>query len=142
MQEFDLPLVHCYRCGNTWTPRGPIVRICPRCKSPYFDVPRLRVPSGGGGLGIEDVLGPHRDEILRLAKKHGAYNLRVFGSVARHSATDRSDVDFLVDFRGAPRREELSRELERLLRRKVDVLTESSIHWFVQPQIVVEAVPL
>jgi hypothetical protein len=38
-----------------------------------------------------------RDEILRLAKRHGACNVRVFGSVARGGASDASDLDLLVD---------------------------------------------
>lgn len=47
---------------------------------------------------IEDLLQQHRQEIIDLAAKHGAKNVRVFGSVARGDATDESDVDFLVDY--------------------------------------------
>ncbi len=76
------------------------------------------------GLGIEDLLIPLRTQILAIAEQHGAYNLRVFGSVARGEATLDSDVDFLVDF--LPQRNLLDRialiqELEELLGRKVDV---------------------
>jgi uncharacterized protein len=142
MEAFDIPLAHCYRCGYTWTPRRSVVRLCARCKSPHFDQPKLRIPSFGGGLGVEDILGPHRRAIQLLARRYGAYNVRVFGSVARHSAGESSDVDLLVDFRGRARRSELREQLERLLGRSVDVVTDSSIHWFAQPQIVTEAVPL
>ncbi len=38
----------------------------------------------------------HRDSILALAEEHGAYNVRVFGSVARGTATENSDIDFIV----------------------------------------------
>ena len=116
--------------------------MCPRCKSTLFDEPKLRVPSGGGGLGIREVLGPFRDGIDRLAKEYGVREIRVFGSVARGSATPKSDVDLLVEFRGTPRRAELRRDLERLLGRPVDVVTESGLHWYVQPQVIAEATPL
>lgn len=44
-----------------------------------------------------DGLRHRRDELLQIAEKHGAHNLRVFGSVARGDATPESDVDFLVE---------------------------------------------
>jgi len=40
MKEVTLPQLECLRCGWKWTPRGPRVTICPKCKSPYFDKPR------------------------------------------------------------------------------------------------------
>jgi uncharacterized protein len=148
MRELELPQLHCYRCGNTWTPRIRIVRICPRCKSPHWDEPRISVPTGGGGLGVEQVLGPFRGRIDRLAKRYGVRDIRVFGSVARGAAKPQSDVDLLVEFdrsRRTPsslRSIDLALELEKLLGRRVDVATEESLHWFIQPQVVTEAVPL
>ena len=44
-------------------------------------------------------LRARRDEILALAEQHGAYNVRVFGSVARGEARSGSDVDLLVSVR-------------------------------------------
>jgi predicted nucleotidyltransferase len=44
------------------------------------------------GLGIEDLLQEQRSQILAIAQKHGAYNVRVFGSVARGEATEQSDI--------------------------------------------------
>ncbi len=44
-------------------------------------------------------LRSRRDNILKLAEKHGAFNVRVFGSIARGEATPDNDIDFLVDFR-------------------------------------------
>jgi predicted nucleotidyltransferase len=41
----------------------------------------------------------HRDEIIALAQEHGAFDVRVFGSVARDEALPKSDIDFLVTFR-------------------------------------------
>ncbi len=148
MRELDIPELHCYRCGNTWTPRARVVRICPRCKSPYWELPKIRVPAGGGGLGVEAILGPYRSRISQIARRYGVREIRVFGSVARGSATHESDVDFLIDFDRAGktgstlRSVDLALELERLLKRHVDVATEDSLHWFVQPQVVTEAVPL
>ncbi len=48
-------------------------------------------------MGIEEVLGDKRDDILRIAAKHGATSVRVFGSVVRGEADGDSDIDSLVD---------------------------------------------
>jgi predicted nucleotidyltransferase len=50
------------------------------------------------GLGIEDVIGGKRDAVIALAARHGAINVRVFGSVARGEGTPDSDIDLLVTF--------------------------------------------
>lgn len=143
----ELPTLHCYRCGTSWIPRAPVVRICPRCKSPSWDEPRIRIPTGGRGLGVEDIIAPKREAIRTLARKYGATNLRVFGSIARYEAGPRSDADFLVEFtrrwRGKTSRLYLmGREMEQLLGRPVDLVRKESLHWFIQPQIVSEAVPV
>ncbi len=98
------------------------------------------------GYGIADVLAQHRDEILRLAAKHGVYNVRVFGSLARGEATDTSDIDLLVEWDY----ERMSSwggmgfniELEELLGRDVDVVTESTLHWSIRDDVLAEAVKL
>jgi predicted nucleotidyltransferase len=136
-------MAHCYRCGFSWFPRWNPTRMCARCKSPYFDTPKLRVPVLGSGLGIEEVIGERRRAILRLAERYGARNVRVFGSVARRSATAKSDLDLLVD--PVPSRLDVVRlglQLEKLLGRRVDVVTEGSLGWYIQPQVIAEAVPL
>lgn len=46
------------------------------------------------GLGINEPLHDRRSQILAIAARHGAYNVRVFGSVARGEATEESDIDF------------------------------------------------
>jgi predicted nucleotidyltransferase len=135
---------HCYRCGYVWAPRRRRVRICSRCKSPYFWLPKLRVPRYGGGLGIGEVIGPKRDEVLKVALRCGATNVRVFGSVARGAAGPTSDVDILV--RPKSRKGfmaiDLALNLSQLLGRRVDVISESSLHWLIEPQVIAEAVPL
>ena len=50
------------------------------------------------GLGIQTVIGDKREQVLKIAEKHGAYNVRVFGSVARGEATPESDVDLIAQF--------------------------------------------
>lgn len=70
-------------------------------------------------------LRARRVEIERVARNWGAYNLRVFGSVARGEARADSDVDFLVDFepgRTVLDLSELMLDLQELLERKVDVV--------------------
>jgi uncharacterized protein len=149
MARVELNMLHCYRCGHRWAPQKTEVRICPHCKSHLWDVPKIRIPRGGGGLGIPEVIDPHRETILRIARRYGAQELRVFGSVARGSATKDSDVDFLVTS-FAPSRQakgpfpaiRMGAELAKLLGRGVDVVTEQGLFWLVQPQVVAEAVPL
>jgi hypothetical protein len=117
--------------------------MCARCKSPYFDTPKLRVPIYGSGLGIEEVIGRRRSAILRLAERYGARNVRVFGSVARRTATSNSDLDLLVDpVRSRIDIVHLGLRLEKLLGRHVDVVTEGSLGWYIQPQVIAEAIPL
>jgi uncharacterized protein len=136
-------MAHCYRCGYSWFPRRGDVRRCAHCKSRYFDVPKLRVPTYGGGLGVTEIFGAKRAKIIRIARKYGATNVRVFGSVARSQATTSSDIDLLVDpIRGRFRLVDLALALTHELGRRVDVVSEGSLHWFVQPSAIVEAVPL
>ena len=52
-------------------------------------------------MDIKDLLQKKRDEILRIAAKHGARNVRVFGSVVRGEADEESDIDLLVEMEPA-----------------------------------------
>ena len=75
-----------------------------------------------------DLLKSRREAILQIAAKHGAYNLRIFGSVARGEADSNSDVDLLVEFKGGTTllgHAALEQELEELLGIKVDVVREA-----------------
>jgi predicted nucleotidyltransferase len=119
--------------------------MCPRCKSRLWDVPLLRKLPRDTGLGIEDVLGPYRNKIRRLAVRHKATRIRVFGSVARSAASRESDVDLLVEFQArasAYDQVELILDLQELLGRKVDLTTEEGLHWLIRPQAMIEALPL
>ena len=84
----------------------------------------------------------HRDEILRLAARHGATNVRVFGSVARGEAQPDSDVDFLVHMESGRSIFDLAAlvtELEALLGRPVDVVPDDAIYWLLRRRILSEA---
>lgn len=86
-----------------------------------------------------------REEILALAAKHGALNVRVFGSTVRGEADELSDIDFLVD--AGPRRTPffpggLVVDLEALLGRKVDVILEGGLRPRIKDRVLKEAIPL
>jgi predicted nucleotidyltransferase len=83
------------------------------------------------------------EEILRVAQKHGAHNVRVFGSVARGEADEASDIDFLVDME--PGRSlldlgGLQADLENLLDCRVDVVTEGGLKARIRARVLHEAV--
>jgi uncharacterized protein len=97
------------------------------------------------GLGIKELLLVKREEILRTAARHGARNVRVFGSVARGEAGENSDIDLLIDLeqgRSLLDQAGLMVELEDLLGRKVDVVTEQGLYWLLRRRILKEARPL
>ncbi|MBK8190373.1 MAG: nucleotidyltransferase family protein [Vampirovibrionales bacterium] len=82
---------------------------------------------------------------MRIVRQYGAYNLRVFGSVAQGRETPDSDVDFLAEFeegRSILDQIGMIEDLERLLGRSVDVADPSTLHWFVRERILGEAYPL
>ena len=93
-------------------------------------------------MSFDRLLKEKREEILRVAAKHGAGNVRVFGSAARGEAREDSDLDLLVEF--APNRSLLDQsalilDLEDLLGRKVDVVTEDGLYWLLRRRILKEA---
>jgi len=93
-----------------------------------------------------DTLRTHlREDILRIARQRGAHNVRVFGSVARGEANERSDPDLLVEWepgRSLLDHAGLVQDLQELLGMKVHVGTENSLHWYVRDRILREATPL
>lgn len=96
-------------------------------------------------MTVRELLDIKRDEILCLAAKHGAFNVRVFGSVARGEAGPDSDVDFLVEMeshRSLLDQIGLIQDLEDLLGRKVDVATEAGLREHLKARILRDAIPL
>lgn len=86
-----------------------------------------------------------RQEILDLAERHGARNVRVFGSVARGEARSDSDVDILVDMEPGRSLFDLGGllfDLQTLLGVDVDVVTEKGLRRRIRAQVLQEAVPL
>ena len=85
-----------------------------------------------------DILKLKRDEILRVAAQHGVKNIRVFGSYVAGTATASSDIDFLVEFepgRSLLEHIALMQDLEDMLGHKVDIVTESALHWYVKEPV-------
>ena len=96
-------------------------------------------------MKIEELLNIRREEILEIAQKHGAYNLRVFGSVARGEGNEQSDLDILVEVgptHSAWFPAGLVADLEDLLGVPVDVVTEDGLHWYIKEKVLEEARPL
>lgn len=96
-------------------------------------------------MDVNKLLQEKREAILHIAAKHGARNVRVFGSVARGEADEQSDIDFLVDME--PGRSLLDHaalwlDLKELMGREVDVVTERGIKERLRNRILKEAVPL
>jgi hypothetical protein len=87
----------------------------------------------------------HRDELLAIARKRGMTGIRVFGSMSRGDANDDSDVDLLVTL--APGTSALSLgglllDAQELLGRRVDVVTETSLHPALRDRVLADAEPL
>ena len=96
-------------------------------------------------MGIKEIIGDKRNEILKIASRHGATDVRVFGSVARGDARPDSDVDFLVKLEPGVTllgHAALVRELENYLGRKVDVISEMGLRQRVRHNVLREARPL
>jgi predicted nucleotidyltransferase len=86
-----------------------------------------------------------REEILRVAARHGARNVRLFGSVARGEDTLESDVDLLIDVTGETTPwfpGSLVADLEQLLGRRVQVVIRRSLSPLIRDSVLREAVPL
>jgi predicted nucleotidyltransferase len=97
-------------------------------------------------MALLENLQEKRSQILAIAAKHGAHNVRVFGSVVRGEDTPESDIDFLIDY-------DLEKitpwfpvglihDLQDLLRRDVDVVSAKSLHYYIKERVLAEAKPL
>ena len=96
-------------------------------------------------MRIDEILVNKRKEILDIAVKNGAYNVRIFGSVARGQSEPDSDVDFLVEMeenRSLLDLGGLLMDLQDLLGCKVDVVTDKGLRPRIRDRVLREAVPL
>jgi hypothetical protein len=94
---------------------------------------------------MDPILIDKRSQILSIAGKHGAGNVRVFGSMARGDARPDSDVDLLIQITGKTTPwfpGGLIADLEELLGRNVDIATEKELHHLIRDQVLREAIPL
>ena len=96
-------------------------------------------------MSIHELLQSKREKILQIAARHGARKVRVFGSVARGEARRGSDIDFLVEMdegRSLLDHAALILDLERLLKRPVDVASERGLRPPVRKEILKDAIAL
>lgn len=96
-------------------------------------------------MGIREIIGNQKEQILTIARQYGAYHVRLFGSVVRGEASADSDIDFLVDLEEGRSLFDLGGllyDLQKLLGRKVDVVTEQGLHWYIKDRVLKEAEPL
>ncbi|CAO5039385.1 MAG: nucleotidyltransferase family protein [Microcystis sp. M048S1] len=97
-------------------------------------------------MKIDELLKNKREKIIAIAAKHGANNVRIFGSVARGEADEKSDIDLLIDYCSERRSPwfplPLIRELEALLGCKVDIVTEQGLKDRIRERVLKEAIPL
>lgn len=96
-------------------------------------------------MQLDALVKARREEILQTAARHGAFNVRVFGSVARGSADEQSDLDLLVDMETGRSLFDLGGllvELEELLGCNVDVVTEQGLRERIRERVLQEAVAL
>lgn len=96
-------------------------------------------------MTIYELLQANRERILQTASKYGAYNVRIFGSVARGEADASSDVDFLVEMEPGRSLFDLGgllMDLQELLNCKVDIVTEKGLRQRIRERVLREAISL
>lgn len=96
-------------------------------------------------MKLPERLRRHRKQVLEIARRHGAYNVRLFGSHARGEADSESDIDLLVDLEAGRTLLDLGGlqyELEQLLGCKVDVVTVRGLKARIRDSVKKEAIPL
>ena len=92
---------------------------------------------------LQEFRNNYKSQIIDLAKKYGAYNVRIFGSLVRGELKDNSDIDFLVTFE--PQRSlfdqgGLLMDLQDLLHCKVDIVDEQAMRPRFREQVLKEAI--
>lgn len=96
-------------------------------------------------MALTEAVKEKREEILEVAGRRGARNVRLFGSLARGEERAESDVDLLVDMEEGRSLLDLShllQDMEELLGCKVHVVEPEALHWAIRERILEEAVPL
>ncbi len=94
---------------------------------------------------LRECLRAKRTEVLAICDRHGAHNVRLFGSVARGEHDEASDIDLLVDMEAGRTLLDLAalqQKLEALLGCRVDVVTLKGLKARIRRRVVQEAIPL
>jgi predicted nucleotidyltransferase len=100
---------------------------------------------GAEKMRIDDAVKEKRLEILSIAVRYGGKNVRLFGSIARGTATESSDLDILLEMERSGSLLDLvaiKQDLEDLLGSQVHVVTESSLSPYLRDEVLKEAVSL
>lgn len=137
------PAIAAYESGNKMPRVATLERLLAATGANLTASPARERTRPSGRLAR--LLAEHRQEILALAARHHARNVRVFGSVARGEEVERSDIDLLVDMeadRSLIDQVRLRRELSELLGVDVDVVTSAGLLPRDEGTIVQEAKPL
>ena len=96
-------------------------------------------------MSLKQLLAERREEILTIAAKHGASNVRIIGSVARGEDDEKSDIDLLVHMEKGRSLFDLGgllMDLQDLLQHKVDLATEKGLRSRVREHVMKDAIPL
>ena len=96
-------------------------------------------------MSLHELIKQKRKEILNIADKYGAYNVRVFGSVARDEANENSDIDFLVDLKNGRSLWDLGGlwiELNKLLKVRIEVFTTNTLKEKIREDALNEAIKI
>jgi predicted nucleotidyltransferase len=96
-------------------------------------------------MPLQELVQVRREDILRMASEYGAYNVRIFGSVARGDADEQSDLDLLVDMETGRSLFDLGgllTDLEDLLGCPVDIVTEKGLRNRIRDRVLQEAIIL
>lgn len=96
-------------------------------------------------MKLNEKIQENRKEILSLAQKYGARNVRIFGSVARGEEREDSDIDVLVDLESNRSLLDLGgflMDLQHLLGCRVDVVTTKGLRERIRSRVLKESIPL
>jgi hypothetical protein len=94
---------------------------------------------------LKERIQQKREDILRISKKYGAFNVRLFGSVVRNETSDTSAIDILVNMNEGRSLFDLGgllMDLKELLECEVDVVTEKGLRARIRDRVLKEAVPI